>query len=141
MDIDVSGNIKAVKEISKPNKSGTVMCLVEFDSKLKVDEVIYSGSKLKGTQIGVERDLPPPIRKRRALMLYIRKKLLSIKPNMKIKVKYDVLYVDDKEYYWDEYNKYIISENKNANPVINELFNCNIESEIEKFFNKETSEV
>lgn len=84
--------VKAVpgKTVSLHNRNGKATVRVEFGSSEDVQEVLNNTNKLKGTKIGVDRDLPESVRVVRAELLKIRKvimrKISAMEPKNKKKV-------------------------------------------------------
>lgn len=97
-ELNVSCKVKSVTEIK--NRGENPMLLVELDSKEEKRNVMMNKNKLKGKMIYVDNDWTKEERK---MSYVIRKKAAEKRrENKNVKIFYNKLVVDDKQWVWNE---------------------------------------
>lgn len=86
LKVGTPAEIDKVVPIGKNENKNTVTLLVSFVSRRTADRVLMKSSHLKGTGIGLSRDYPKDVRNARNLLLILRRKILEMRGNIKVKV-------------------------------------------------------
>lgn len=103
--------IERVIKIKIPNKE-TYLHRVTFCNNQTVEKILGNSKKLKGTQVYINKDYTFTIRRKRRMLFRCRQEMLQKDNSKKIFIRNDTLFVDNKQYYWDEEAKCLKEKEK-----------------------------
>lgn len=120
--LNISGgvNINYVRKLNEKGESMTV--LVELADQNCISKVLQSTKLLKGTRIGVERDLTRNAQDKRLAMSHLKNQILQEDKSKLIALRGENLKIENKVFYWKS-----------------EIFTCGNQNgitELEKLYNK-----
>lgn len=111
-----------IKE-NQTNRSTTL--LVSFGSRGTAERVIRNAKNLKGTNMGISRDLPKATREKRNKLLLLRRKILNTGTPLNVKVYGNCIIVDKIRFAFE--NNSLLNDKVDGKQFIHEKFNINID--------------
>lgn len=103
------------------NRSSTL--LVSFASRWTAERVIRNARNLRGTSIGISRDMPKEAREKRNKLLLLRRQILNTGTPLKVKVYGNCIIVDKIKLTLE--NNLLLNDNVDGKQYILEKFNVN----------------
>jgi len=119
LNIAAGGVIVHARKIAEHN--GTMHVVAEFDSEKTTSLILKNKKKLAGTNISVEKDLGPRKQRNKKVLLYLRKKILSVSVIYSIGIEGDRMRIGDK---WLSFNqqRQLVCGNQSGEDCLKELY-------------------
>lgn len=115
-----------VKETRKTfNRDGKMNVIAELESENMVNDLLRNSSKLKGSEISLDRDLTRDAREKKSAMLKIKKELNGMDSSKKIVVRDDRMKVENRWFYWSGEKK-LMCGSEDGKVVLSNLFGNNV---------------
>lgn len=117
--------IDKVIPIKENQTTRSTTLLVSFGSRGTAERVIRNAKNLKGTNMGISRDLPKETREKRNKLLLLRRKILNTGTPLNVKVYGNCIIVDKIKLAFE--NNSLVNDKVDGKQFIHEKFNINID--------------
>lgn len=128
-----NAQVSRVSELGKESIKKVV--IAEFKNEDATYDILRNSSKLKGSGIVIHRDLSTRTRRKKRCLLLVRKKIMELDSQAKIKMRDTCFVFKDKRFGWDV-EEGLLCEGKDGSIILKQLIGNSFTEDVERNLKK-----